>query len=290
MKNPTESPPGILKDAELASRRFRLPFSRRAWQGTQGSWSGLGTGNSIDFQDHRSYQWGDDPRGIHWAAYARTGQLTMKVYQAELSPRTDIVVDVSESMFITPERANATMGLTQFCLLSAARAGARPRIHAVKGGRILPIEKADVMTGVWPAAIRELPVDEGMPDNIPWNHNGMKVFISDLLYPGEPAALLDHMATRGGMSIVLAPTLPEEAHAPEVGNARLKNCESGLTRTQYVSESLARRYARAYAAHFELWANACRQRRIAFACIPCHLPLAEALSADAYRSGAVEFI
>lgn len=75
MENASPSSTGIRQEAEQAARRFRLPFSRQAWKGVQGGWTGRETGNSIDFQDHRAYQWGDDPRGIHWAAYARTGQL-----------------------------------------------------------------------------------------------------------------------------------------------------------------------------------------------------------------------
>ena len=101
----------IQPDAEQAARRLRLPFSCCAWKGTQGHWEGTGAGNSIDFQGSRSYQWGDDPRDIHWAAYARTGQLTMKVFRAELSPQVDVAVDVSESMFFHEERAARTRGL-----------------------------------------------------------------------------------------------------------------------------------------------------------------------------------
>lgn len=128
----------IQPDAEQAARRLRLPFSSCAWRGTQGHWEGTGAGNSIDFQGSRSYQWGDDPRDIHWAAYARTGQLTMKIFRAELSPQVDVAVDVSESMFFHEERAARTRGLLQFCLLSAIGTGAQVKIHAVKGRRIIP--------------------------------------------------------------------------------------------------------------------------------------------------------
>lgn len=69
-----------------------------------------------------------------------------------------------------------------------------------------------------------------MPVPAFWRANGLKIFISDLLYPGEPSALLAPMTSRGGLSLILAPTLPEEATLPETGNVRLKNCESGATR------------------------------------------------------------
>lgn len=176
----------IQPDAEQAARRLRLPFSCCAWKGTQGHWEGTGAGNSIDFQGSRSYQWGDDPRDIHWAAYARTGQLTMKVFRAELSPQVDVAVDVSESMFFHEERAARTRGLLQFCLLSAIGTGAQVKIHAVKGRRIIPLDQEDVLSGQWEAQIQSLPPDESMPSISIWRPNGMKIFISDLLYPGEP--------------------------------------------------------------------------------------------------------
>ncbi len=284
------SPQGIRPEAHRASGLFRLPFSRRSWQGTQGGWAGQGTGNSIDFQDHRSYQWGDDPRGIHWAAYARTGQLTMKVYRAELAPLTDIAVDVSASMFLTEQRTAVTLELLQFCLLSALSAGSRTNVYAVKGAQILPLNKEMILAGQWPQEVTAMPPDEAMPANIPWRHNGLKVLISDLLFAGDPSPLTNAMGVCGGLSVIFAPTLQEEARMPQTGNTRLMDCETGHTRTQYISAALARRYEHAYAAHFNLWSDACRLRRIALACVPCHLPLSRSLAAEALHHGAVELI
>lgn len=288
MENQPLTSSGIRQEAEQAARRFRLPFSRQAWKGVQGNWTGQGAGNSIDFQDHRAYQWGDDPRGIHWAAYARTGQLTMKIYRAELSPLVDIAVDVSESMLLHENRAAGTEALLQFCMLSSMQAGAQVRMHAVKGRRTMPLETEDVHSGRWLGRAAELPADETMPVPGIWRANGLKIIITDLLYPGEPGALLSPMASRGGLSLILVPTLPEEAALPETGNVRLKNCESGAIRHQYVSPSLARRYARAYAAHFELWAAACRRHEVLFSRIPCDRPLPKALAGEALNQGAVE--
>ena len=44
-----------------------------------------------------------------------------------------------------------------------------------------------------------------MPSISIWRPNGMKIFISDLLYPGEPDNLLETMASLKGMSVILAP-------------------------------------------------------------------------------------
>lgn len=278
----------IQTNAEQAARRFRLPFSRRAWSGALGNWTGTGAGSSIDFQGNRSYQWGDDPRDIHWAAYARTGQLTMKVFQAELSPRVDIAVDVSESMFFQEARAARTQELLQFCLLSAIRTGARLQIHAVKGKNFLPLETGEILSGQWLQRIRDLPPDETMPAIPVWRPNGMNILLSDLLYPGEPDSLLSAMTSRKGLSLILAPTLPEEAVLTTAGNVKLKNCESGQVRRQLITPALSKRYSRAYAAHFELWASSCLRHQAVLARIPCRGTLTEALAGEAFNQGAVE--
>lgn len=290
MTRPPLSPEAIRAEAEQAARRFRLPFSRQAWKGMAGNCAGAATGNSIDYQDHRSYQWGDDPRAIHWAAYARTGQLSMKLYRAELSPTTDVALDVSASMFSFPERAAAAEALMIFCARSAARAGSQVRLHAVLGRAHFPIDLQDALSGRWRNGLPELPADESMPRPAFWRQGGLHLFISDLLYPGEPSCLLDSLASRGGLAVILAPTLREEATFRETGDMLLKNCESGHARHQRLSPALARRYARAYAAHFDLWSEACLRRRILFARVPCHLPLSRALAAEACKSGAVEAI
>jgi uncharacterized protein (DUF58 family) len=62
---------------QAAAQRLRLPFRSRTWRGESGNWQGAGVGSSIDFQDHRQYLPGDDPRYIDWQAYARTGHYTM---------------------------------------------------------------------------------------------------------------------------------------------------------------------------------------------------------------------
>lgn len=211
----------------------------------------------------------------------------MKVFRAELSPQVDVAVDVSESMFFHEERAARTRGLLQFCLLSAIGTGAQVKIHAVKGRRIIPLDQEDVLSGQWEAQLQSLPPDESMPSISIWRPNGMKIFISDLLYPGEPDNLLETMASLKGMSVILAPTLQEEAELP-AGNARLKNCESGHLRRQLITPSLSQRYARAYAAHFELWISACLRRQTVLARVPCKGTLTEALSGEALRQGAVE--
>src|SRR5262245_49212563 len=104
MTPPTTANADARRAALAAAARWRLPFSRQAWRGPAGGWLGAGAGSSLDFQDHRAYMPGDDPRHIHWTAYARTGMLTMKLFRAEVAPFVDLMVDLSASMTFEPAK------------------------------------------------------------------------------------------------------------------------------------------------------------------------------------------
>jgi len=103
-------------DIRSCAAVLRLSLSRHEWRGAVGNWAGSGAGSSLEFQDHRPYLPGDDPRHIDWAATARGNQAVMKIYREEVSPRIDLLVDSSASMFLTPEKRVQTVGLVLFCV------------------------------------------------------------------------------------------------------------------------------------------------------------------------------
>jgi len=74
----------------------------RAQQIVEGYISGLHRspffGHSIEFRQHREYVPGDDIRHLDWKVWSKTDKFYIKQYEAETNTRTQIVVDVSESM------------------------------------------------------------------------------------------------------------------------------------------------------------------------------------------------
>ena len=276
------------KEGSLAAKRFRLPFGSRAWQGVSGSWMGMGTGSSIDFQDHRDYQWGDDPRAIHWAAYARTGQLSMKLFRAELSPLVDIVIDTSSSMSLTEEKALAAEALLFFCLANTDQAGAPVCVHAVNGKSIIPIEIDALRNGAWKKRLPETPSSTLIPSIPTWKPNCLHILISDLLFPGDPAPLLAQMTAGKGLSMILAPSIMEESRIDDTGNFRLVDCETGEAIQKLISPSVVKKYVQAYNTHFALWREACRRRGLLFAQVKGNIPLSSALAEEALHSGIVD--
>lgn len=288
------------REGRVAARRFRLPFGKQAWRGQAGGWQGAGIGSSIDFQDHRAYMPGDDPRYIHWTAYARTGQLTMKLYRAEVAPMVDLVADVSASMTFAPEKAARLESLVTFCVESAAQAGAPVRMHAVNGRvvRAVPVEAA--RAGDWRARLPEAMKTGAagadgaaggggtMPGVLPWRAGAMKIFISDLLFPGEPSGLLAAMSAGGGLALCLSPWTAAEAAGPGRGNVELVDCESGLRRRQRVDAALGERFRAAYARHFALWKETARRRGVALGRIACEGALDAVLAGEPCTDGLVE--
>jgi uncharacterized protein (DUF58 family) len=277
-----------LRGAHTAVARWRLPFSRQAWRGLSGNWLGAGAGSSLDFQDHRTYVPGDDPRHIHWQAFARTGALTMKLYRAEVAPFVDIGVDVSASMTFTPEKAARLEELLAFCVECADRTAAPVRVHAACGRKLHAVAIEHVRNGRWRERLPAADAAGTAPGPFPWKGNAMKVFISDLLFPGDPAALLASFAAGAGVGVLLAPSLAGESELTHRGNLELVDCESPAIRHQRIDDGLASRYRDAYARHFNLWREACRKRGVLFARLPCEGELVNALGGEALAAGAIE--
>ena len=294
--NPAEARISSRRGALAAAARWRLPFSRQSWRGLAGNWVGAGAGSSLDFQDHRNYVPGDDPRHIHWQAFARTGALTMKLYRAEVAPFVDIVADISMSMSFHPAKARRTDELVAFCVECADRSGAPIRIRSAAGRKLQDIAPAEVRTDQWRARV-ESASDAAMaaanpvpPGPIQWRAGAMKILISDLLFPGDPSALLVPLASGAGVGVVFAPMLAEEADLPWRGNVDLTDCESRSVRRQRIDEPLAARYRAAYARHFSLWSEAGRKRGVLFARVACEHALAAALGGEPFSTGAVEAV
>jgi len=55
-------------------------------------------GQSVEFVQHREYSHGDDPRRIDWKVWSKTDKYYIKQYEEDTNLRTNLLVDVSESM------------------------------------------------------------------------------------------------------------------------------------------------------------------------------------------------
>ena len=275
---------------KAVARRLRLPFRRHAWKGAAGNWQGVGIGSSIEFQDHRPYLPGDDPRYIDWQAYARTGHYTMKLYREEVSPRVDIVLDTSSSMSLTPEKRTRTLELLYFAIESGLLGHATLRCATVRGPRLEPVPLEWLLGYRWDLPQGTDPEAAGRPavERADLRHGSMRVLISDLLFPGAPETALRLLRSRRGRGLVLVPYLAEEESPPWDGNVELLDCERGTRRRQRLMPDIHRRYREAYRRHFALWFEQARKHDVLIARVACEPVFFQSLLRDALRHGAVE--
>ena len=290
--------PARNRELSLLVEQVALPFRSRAWRGSSGSWQGQNQGSSIDFQDHRAYVPGDDPRHLDWAAYARTNHYTMKLFREEVSPRLDVSLDVSRSMALTPEKEARGLALFGLVLRAALRDSISARAYVVQAaGQWQQLEiPAALALEKMPEPGSRRPPGDGRPavapvlplSEIPWRNGSLRVLISDLLLPQSPEQVLNAIAREHGRAVILAPYLQAEAEPDWSGNLELHDCESTLVRQQRVEPFLLERYRKSYLRHFELWQVEARRRSVPLARISCELPLAAAVRQQALAAGVFE--
>ncbi len=278
--------------ASVCAEKLRLPLRSRVWKGQAGEFLGAGVGSSLDFQDHRSYAPGDDPRHINWQAYARTGHYTMKLYREEVRPVVDLVFDVSESMFFEPAKARRSCELFYFLVESAARTGASLHIHLVVGEHIRPIPREAVHTHHWLQTARTL--QEADPDqppdlsSIPFRANAFRVFLSDLLFSGDPVPLIGLLGQRQGSPVVFVPFSRAESDPNWHGNYEFIEAERKTRHPHRIEPSILSRYRKTYANHFEIWKTVSRRYNAILARVGADTNLESALHVEAVPAGALE--
>ena len=273
--------------ARQVAGSLRLPFRRRSWRGLQGNWQGLGAGSSLDFQDHRPYSPGDDPRYINWQAYARSEHYTMKLYRQEVSPAMDLLIDLSPSMFVDSVKSARVSELLYWCVECALQAGAALRCYAWLGASVEPLSLEEVLSHRW--AREASRADLSAVGQVPWRHGSMRVVISDLLWPGDSQPLFLRDLLRAGVWDRLCALLPGGVGAVVDGNLEMLDCESSEVRIQRVEPGLLRRYREAYERHFELWFEQALRYHVPLARVPAQGDLATALQAQGEEVGAVEW-
>ncbi len=182
-----------LRDGEQLGARYALQIPQVAASGWTGSRSGRRAGSSIDFQDYREYQPGDDLRFIDWGIYARTDRLTVKLFREEVTPHLDLILDGSRSMNLeNTAKSNAVARLAALLATSAANAQCTQAVWlSGEGFQRLPNDALP------PSAWDKLELDSRRtPEQslaiLPpkFRRLGVRVLVSDLLWPGEPLALL----------------------------------------------------------------------------------------------------
>ena len=278
----------ISSRARLLATRLRFCFARRNWRGAAGEYQGRDVGSSLDFQDHRDYAPGDDPRRINWQAYARTGQYTMKLFREEVRPVIDLALDASSSMFAFPDKAVRSLELSYFLAMAAVSSGASVKIYLLRGGSMRPIDPEALLAHQWQPLVEAMPETTPTPQApalgaIPFRSHSFRVLLSDLLFPGDPAPLLRGLNQHHGPGAILAPFSPAESAPSWSGNYELIDPELQVSRHRRIDARHLARYREAYGHHFALWKETAHKAGMPLARIDSSLPLADSLQPEALR-------
>lgn len=251
-----------LDDGQKLGVRYALQIPQVAASGWTGSRAGRRSGSSIDFQDYREYQPGDDLRFIDWGIYTRTDRLSVKLFREEVTPHLDLVIDGSRSMSLAgTAKPAATARLAALLATAAGNAQCTQAVWISRegfqrlpndthppsawdgfdlDGRQTPQEAMDLL----PPRLRRL---------------GVRVLISDLLWPGDPLPLLRRLRDGAASLFVIQLLAREDATPPEHGNLRLADSETGDELEIYVDSGIARQYSENLARLQQSWSDACRQ-------------------------------
>jgi uncharacterized protein (DUF58 family) len=246
---------------ERAGLRYALTTPRHAPAGTSGAVLSGRAGSSLEFREHRDYQPGDDLRHVDWNAYARTDQLSVKLYREEVTPHLDLLIDGSRSMTLEDsQKESATLALAAFFARSATNAGFSSvawrlggdtrRISPGAGG---PLTWNDLeFTHVGP------PGGVGASGPV-WRPRGVRILISDLLWEGDPLETVRPFSERASVTLIVQVLAEADVNPPEGRSLRLVDVETGLMREIHTDALAVARYRAALARHQENWHAACRQ-------------------------------
>lgn len=251
-----------LLEGHRAGARYVLAQPPGAPMGLAGSELGSRSGSSLEFMDHREYMPGDDLRRIDWNAYARSDHLTVKLYREEVCPHLDILIDTSRSMALEDTlKARATLSLAGLFAASASNAGySHCAWLAGDGCRKVPNGAAD------PAAWDGIDFDytgsvtesfQSLPPT--WRPRSIRVLISDLLWIGDPVAMMSMLARKATATIVVQVLARADTDPPRRGNVRLTDSETGLHQEIFIDAAAQKKYRDALARHQQNWHRACKQ-------------------------------
>jgi uncharacterized protein (DUF58 family) len=251
-----------LRNYAVRGERAALPYSlgvpRHAPIGVVGGALSQRAGSSLEFRDHRAYEPGDDLRHIDWSAYARTDQLTIKLFREEVAPILDVVIDSSRSMDLEgSEKAGAAVALASFFVTAAIRSG-YTHLAWLLGEKVRPVPNGNRPPAQWEGVLfghRGAP-PAAMP---PFRPGGTRVLISDLLWLGDPLALLRPLAERAAVCVVVNLLARADAEPPVGESLRMIDAETDEVREIHVDAAAAKQYRESLARHQDNWQQACRQ-------------------------------
>lgn len=245
--------PAFLRELEALRRRMEI----RARSGAAGERLASRRGSSVEFQEHRPYAPGDDPRRIDWMAYARSGEPMIKLFRAEEDVVVRLLVDRSASMgFGEPSKLHlarklaAAVGYLSLARLERAQlveaAPSRTLVRPPVRGRASLPELLRTLGAMEAEGAVDLAraIDGALRQSL---RPGMLVVFSDFFDAGPVLGALGRARAAGHDLALMQVVLPEEQSPTLEGDLLLEDSETGetieLTADADALDAYARRFA-----------------------------------------------
>ncbi len=255
-------------------------------------------GASIEFKDFREYTPGDDPRTVDWSVYARLDQLVVKLFRQEEELDLWVLLDHSASMdFGTPNKfdharrlaaALAYIGMSNMDSASVvpyAAELARGCAHLRGRGRVFGL--LDYLTGLR-AAGRTDPVPVMRTYVARVRRPSLIVLISDFYGLQAVRSALDQLRFFKHQLYVIQVAAPWELNPPIRGELRLIDSESAAHEDLTITDSMLRRYRKAFAALGEDLRRYSMRYSIGYSLARTDVPFDEFLLEVLQRGGLVQ--
>lgn len=223
---------GVLVPEEIARiERLALGANRRVPGSASGPHRSRSRGRSLDVVEWRDYQPGDDPRTIDVQAWARLDQVLVRLYEADVDLRVQLVVDTSASMGVAGKLAQAARVAAAVSVAALVRNEtvslctlADPVPRRFRGRAAMASLLS--LVGSWRAHGPTPLVDQARRLTASTRRAGLVVVISDFLTP-EALDGIDRLAARREQVVALQVTCAADEDPDVLGEVQLLDVETG---------------------------------------------------------------
>jgi uncharacterized protein (DUF58 family) len=222
-----------------AAATVRLAMPRTPLRGRSGERLGASSGSSLEFQDYRPYAPGDDLRHVDWAAYARSELLTVRLYREEVAPRIDLLLDVSRSMAVTPQKHHAYGALAGVLACASVSTIADTRVIATAAAPPQPLRAPEEIERFLNCDARSSAMENG---HLPFRRRSVRIVVSDFLFAHDADALVSRLARDSAWLAIVQLNLADETDPDVEGGRRLVDAESGGELDLVIDEAAVRDY------------------------------------------------
>lgn len=266
-------------------RRGGRPGEHLAWR----------RGTSLEFEDYRDYQSGDDIRYLDWNVWSRLGRLEVKRFAAEEDMTVHLLLDASSSMgFGSPAKIDLAVRTAASLGYIAWRRMDRVALAAFSDGlgeTLVPSGRRGAPTELFSRlstirAAGQTRFSESLTRYaLGSTRPGLAVVISDLLDPAGYKRGLEALMYRTFDILLIHVLSSHDMEPPVRGALKLLDSETGGSVKLKLDRTLAGRYREAARDFVQEAESFCRSRGIEYLRARCEVPFQDLVLA--YLRGGV---